>query len=230
MSNKRAIKITVLIVAFACVAVALAIGFASCNPDFYSTEQHMGRISKRVQERFIDTGQYQSYSVYPLYDENDEVSHFLVEFEPSWHMVVEPQDALPLLFKRMYVCNDLDGYSRWYRYRETLSVPCYDESIHWEWKDEINYPHYSEQVEKWVETDSAGEIINRAESPYKAAGVEDDEKLFLIEGKEMFIPAVQRDGMYLNLVSMELYDLNELISGEHIPGIYMGFPPDANNL
>ena len=228
MTNKKAIKITALIIAFACVAVALAIGFASCNPDFYSTEQHMGRISKRVQERFIDTGQYQSYSVYPLYDENDEVSHFLVEFEPAGHIFIEAQPTV--LFVGMYIRHNLDGYSQWYRYRETLSAPCYDESIHWEWKDEIDYPNYTEQVEKWVETDSAGEIINRAESPYKAAGVEDDEKLFLIEGKEMFIPAVQRDGMYLNLVSMELYDLNELISGEHIPGIYMGFPPDANNL
>ena len=229
MTNKKAVKITALLVAFACVAVALAIGFASCNPDFYSTDQHMRRISKRVQEKFIDTGQYQSYSVYPLYDEKDEVAHFLVEFNPSWHMVIEPQGALPLLFKSMYVCSDMDGYSRWYRYRETLSIPCYDESIRWERKN-VNYPNYSGQVEKWVETDSAGEIINRSESPYKAAGVKDDEKLFLIEGKEMFIPAVQRDGKYLNLVSMELYDLDELVDGEHIPGIYIGFPPDANNL
>lgn len=228
MSNKRAIKITVLIVAFACVAVALAIGFASCNPDFYSTEQHMGRISKRVQERFIDTGRYQSYSVYPLYDENDEVSHFLVEFEPAGHIFIEAQPTV--LFVGMYIRHNLDGYSQWYRYRETLSAPCYDESIHWEWKDEINYPNYSEQVEKWVEVDAAGSIIIHMESPYNVADVEDDEKLFLIEGKEMFIPAVQRDGMYLNLVSMELYNLDELVSDEHIPGIYLHFPPSGNNM
>lgn len=39
----------------------------------------------------------------------------------------------------------------------------------------------------------------------------------------MFIPAVQRDGMYLNLVSMELYNLDELVSGEQYPGDLYGF-------
>ena len=54
---------------------------------WYSEEQHIKRLNKRVENRYknwnyLNGEHYESFKIYPLYDENDELKYFLVEFEP----------------------------------------------------------------------------------------------------------------------------------------------------
>ena len=79
--KKKTIIIAVSVVLLACLCVGIGVGAASCNPNFYSTEQHIARISERVQARVIDTGQYESYAGYRLYEEQDEVEHSIEEVD-----------------------------------------------------------------------------------------------------------------------------------------------------
>ena len=66
-----------------CLAILIVVScgmFCGCteSPDKYTLEQHMERISERVEKRYInDDTRNQTYSfitdynLYPLYDEND---------------------------------------------------------------------------------------------------------------------------------------------------------------
>ena len=60
---------------------------------WYSEEQHIKRVSKRIDNHFKDwkygNGErYESYKVYPLYEKDDTLQYFLVEFEPFGFSVI----------------------------------------------------------------------------------------------------------------------------------------------
>lgn len=48
--KKKTVIIAVSVVLLACLCVGIGVGAASCNPNFYSTEQHIARISARAGE------------------------------------------------------------------------------------------------------------------------------------------------------------------------------------
>ena len=51
---------------------------------YYSEEKHLERIKNRIEKNIIkNLSEYTDFSVYPLYNQNDELNLFLVEFEPS---------------------------------------------------------------------------------------------------------------------------------------------------
>lgn len=214
MTNKKAVKITALLVAFACVAVALSVGLASCDSDFYTTEQHVKRISARVQERFIDTGEHESFKLYPLYHQDEEITHFLVEFPSDGYLYVKLSFKL-IYGHDMYLCNDDTEYSPWFRYRYTMDSPAYDAGIRWLYAGdglEVDKDNSTMSRDAYVEVNEDGKAIERTVSHFVAAGIGEEERRYLIETSEHdYIPAVKRDGKFLNLVSMELCDLDEII-------------------
>lgn len=225
--NKKIVVVTVSIVLLACLCVGVGVGAASCNPNFYSAEQHIVRISERVRERFIDTGQYASYAVYPLYDENDEVSYYIVELDNTGYLYIQPQESVAN--KGMYICHDRDEKDTWWRYRNSLSAPSYDDSLSWEWMDGFDLNGMSVYAEEYVEVDSSGAPIIQTTSHYTAAGVGADEKRYLIDTSVSggYVPCVKHDGAYLNLVSMELYTLEEMLTSPDIPSVALIFAPKA---
>ncbi len=53
-------------------------------------EKHATRIEKRIQKQYIEeSGEFTSFDLYPLYDENDKLKYFLVEFEPCGFLYIE---------------------------------------------------------------------------------------------------------------------------------------------
>lgn len=217
MTNKQAAKCIVKIYIAAIVVIGIALLVGSAFSGFYTTEQHIERISERVQERFIDTGAHESFKLYPLYNQDDKLTHFLVEFPEDGYLYIDL--SFKLIFGHdMYQCNNDTEYCRWYRYRYDIDSPAYDESIVWKYAGEgakggIEADNGGFIRKKaYVEVNENGKAITRTISHYAAAGVGEDEKRYLIKTTENnYIPAVKRDGKYLNLVSMELYDLGELI-------------------
>ena len=100
--KKKTVIIAASVVLLACLCVGIGVGAASCNPNFYSTEQHIARISARVQERFINTGAHESFTVSPLYNQNDEVNQFLVEFNDDGYLYVQTHLVYPVWYEHVH--------------------------------------------------------------------------------------------------------------------------------
>lgn len=129
----------------------------------------------------------------------------------------------------MYQGSFFNEYREWHRYRYDIDSPAYDESIVWKYAGEgakggIEADNGGFIRKKaYVEVNENGKAITRTISHFAAAGVGEDEKRYLIETPWHYcIPAVKRDGKYLNLISMELYDLWELIYGDVPNGLEIG--------
>ena len=145
----------------------------------YSEKGHYRRIQKRIEERFITTGLYEEYELYPLYDENDQLKYFVVDFPTNYHIIS--------INKRDYSC--ISGTS------------LYSLSITNPWQRYV-----LDNGEKIYEKDKDGNDIFYKQSPYKIAGIK-NEKRYLIEVKQdsnlFYVPAVKRGDKYLNLISMK---------------------------
>ena len=176
-----------------------AVLFAGCAKDVddFTEEEHIQRITERVQESgLMKSGEYTGFSVYPLYDQNDEFFYFLVEFEPYAFMFIRPRDELSAVYSwfgipsGMYMICLYGNQRMWspYTIDETNSQPGEDKDICWI-------------------LDANGEKINYNRSPYYVTGNIDQRKyLFDAEqgsGSEEFICAVKTGDTYLNLVSLE---------------------------
>ena len=175
---KKIIRITsLLIVIFVLIAIpTLKMCYPRC---IYSEKAHYRRIQKRIEERFIETGVHKEYELYPLYDENDQLKYFVVDFPTNYHIIS--------INKRDYSC--ISGTS------------LYSLSITNPWQRYV-----LENGEKVYEKDKDGNDIFYNQSPYKVAGIK-DEKRYLIrvrqDSNSGYIPAVKRGDKYLNLISMK---------------------------
>lgn len=192
---KRIIKIIFI------VSILLLVTSCTCNveSDWYFDEFHLKQIKKRIEKRYIlsDYG-YESFEIYPLYDENDEFSLYLIEFEPQGYFYVKIYKSVNVF----WACAGITGMyqkstifrteSDWQRYR----VEEYSES-------------YQYGKDNFFEKDEEGNDIYYRSSPYKVADVI-GEKLYILNieqcGCKSNIPAVKRGDKYLNLVSMELFN------------------------
>ncbi|MDY4545083.1 MAG: hypothetical protein SPE00_07210 [Bacilli bacterium] len=175
---KKIIRISsLLIVIFVLIAIPITkIYYPRC---IYSEKDHYRRIQKRIEERFIETGVHKEYELYPLYDENDQLKYFVVDFPTNYHIIS--------INKRDYSC--ISGTS------------LYSLSITNPWQRYV-----LENGEKVYEKDKDGNDIFYNQSPYKVAGIK-DEKRYLIKIRQGsnsdYVPAVKRGDKYLNLISMK---------------------------
>ena len=144
----------------------------------YSEKGHYRRIQKRIEERFIETGVHKEYELYPLYDENDKLKYFVVDFPTNYHIIRINKYDLGCLGVSMYTLFETDPWQR----------------------------YVLENGEKVCEKDKDGNDIFYKQSPYKIAGIK-NEKRYLIEVKQdsnlFYVPAVKRGDKYLNLISMK---------------------------
>lgn len=121
-------KITKIIVIGLLIIISSGL-FAGCgeDPSRYTVEEHIQRISERIEERYIkDSEDYTSFEVYPLYGLNDEVYCFLVEFEPFGFLYVKAFKVEPIPIgctprNSMYALDDVSP-DREYR-RSPYCVP-----------------------------------------------------------------------------------------------------------
>ena len=171
---KKIIRITILLIILITIPTTIMCR-SSC---MYSEKGHYRRIKKRIEERFIETGVHKEYELYPLYDENDKLKYFVVDFPTNYHIIKINEYDLSCLGVSMYT---LSINNPWQRY-------------------------VLENGEKVYEKDEDGNDIFYKQSPYKVAGIK-DEKRYLIKIRQGsnsdFVPAVKRGDKYLNLISMK---------------------------
>ncbi len=189
--RRRKIAIKIL----ACVlALVVLVGAALCvwvvmDARVYTEEQHLYRIRKRAERRFLGEGsEFTGLEVYPLYDENEEFHYALIEFEPQGHLYVyiswgeSPWNSMYGLSER----DPMAPTAIWYPYvNETGTVD--------------GVPDFE-----------SGEYVGYRVSPYKAANIQNERRylIHLIDDtivghprKVGKIPAVKRGKNYIDLVS-----------------------------
>ena len=213
--KKKTVIIAVSVVLLACLCVGIGVGAASCNPNFYSTEQHIARISARVQERFIDTGAHESFTVSPLYNQNDEVNQFLVEFNDDGYLYVQTHLVYPY-GTSMYITSYGSEYIPCVHVREEVDSPNED-GMRWRWAKDGIYGQdgriYRDSL--YFEVDEWGRVITWTISHFAAAGIDPSEKKYFIKTERNgYIPVVKREDKFLNLITMELGSLEELEAEE----------------
>lgn len=171
----------------------------------------MERISERVEKRYInDDTRNQTYSfitdynLYPLYDENDKLAYFLIEFEPYGFAFVLLRYNASIFNKSMYQVNYYYIKEQWQRYRickDSMESALY-EGIQWQPKEDGKKPF------KRFEVDQNGNFIEYNISPFKVADVT-DQKMYFLNVYVGYIPTVKKDGKYFNLISMEEFDYKD---------------------
>lgn len=191
---------------------------SSCSqdPSRFSEGEHLERIAKRVEKRFMngeppyfikEGDDITGFEVYPLYGENDELVFFLVEFEPYGFLYVKMSKHTRGL-SWLGVVNSMYTYA----------------SIHIPWKSYVkdetqSQPSPDEDI--CQEVDEIGEYIHYYGSPYRIAEIKYEKRYLLptTHSNSYYIPAVKVDGKenhYLNLVSMEeIVYTNELVLHEY---------------
>lgn len=177
-------------------AVILVIGtaFIYCifHAWFYTEEQHLARITKRAEERFLGEGsEYTSLEVYPVYNADDEFKYALIELAPQGYMYVCIGE-LDLPWKDMYTMSDAEP-TPWSPYRM---------------EERVGYDGVPIEgaYEPSFFVDENGEQIFYNESHFKVAGIE-NERRYLLKTYQGHIPAVKRgDNLYLDLVDGALIE------------------------
>ncbi len=183
-------------------------------------EEHIRELSKRIDERFMPGNigyDHTDYEIFPLYDQNDELTSFLVEFAPRQdhiYILINNYKKVPAL----YICD-----------RNILENPLYiDENgvrykiiqSYWVRAIFVEETYENGKVKRHYkyEKDENGDRILHYESYFKAAGIEGEKRYLLkVNRKDEYngevhidyIAAVKREDKWLNLLSMEEFELTE---------------------
>jgi hypothetical protein len=205
MKLKKAICLTL-------VLIFIAITPVCCFGIRKTAKRQLDEVTKLATKRFVEEGhinrgetekgKYTGLTVYPLYDENDEMQYFLIDLEPSGYAYVSSnikiRNSMSCLGRIIASYGEYTvSYGRpWYRYYRNETDTDYD------LRD--------------------AEILYE-DSHFRVANI-GDEKRYLLKcypksGSFGYIPAVKRGDKFLNLVSMTEYDPNDLYAYEPTSGI-----------
>jgi len=202
-SGKRFIAVLLILLTIFCAI------FAGCSesPDKYTLEEHIERISEKVESRFINNeksdfyGKYNvtQYKLFPLYNQNDELEYFLVEFEPYGFAFISLNTVKKFAFNQaMYRCEDRYLQDNWQRYRLCIDgqEPEPYEGIQWMAKEN------DENLNFRYEINEEGKFVEYNHSPYMTANAL-NQKMYLLIVYNGYIPAIKQGNKFINLVSME---------------------------
>lgn len=172
------------------------------NSKLYSEKKHQERVEELVKKRYLgENSKYESYEIHPLYDENDTLKYFIVDFEPEgfvWIIVNEYDWCVgPSMYTR-------DEASKWQKFQYEL-----DEN--------------GKQV-KVFEKDKSGNDIYYNKSPYKIANVKDEKRYLLkLEESGKYISAIKINDKYLNLISMKEVEYEKGMPFDDIEYTFVSF-------
>lgn len=202
MNNKILKKAAAFFVLVMCLTVITMTGCMD-YASRYSEEKHKSRISKLVKKRYMtEESEYTSFEVYPLYNENDELKFFVVEFEPYGYVYVKINEkSNSLLGLSMYMRESRES-REWFRYEvdENSEVLITNKN-----GNGTIYKH-----RRLTEIQDDGEPVKYKDSHFKVAETGNERRYFIeieclpsLGSDEGFVPAVKRGEKYLNLVSMQ---------------------------
>ena len=184
----------------ALIIVGLYTGLPS---NFFSDEQHMQRITKRAEERFLgEDSEYTGLEVYPIYNEYDKLKYALIEFEPQGFVYVYISER-EYPWSSMYSLSDTESES-WIPYR--VKEGAQEEIV------DVDGKLYGSTNCEYIR-DENGQVIIYKESHFKVAGIENERRYFLstecavqISRDRGLIPAVKCGEQYLDLVDGAMID------------------------
>lgn len=207
MRTKGTKCISVLIVMLLLSMLLISLYGCTKYPEDYTLEEHIDNITKKVQKRFMDgSSEYDSFAVYPLYDENNKLTHFLVEFEPFGFLFIElgiqrfRSNFLTVPGMYMY-CKKYCNIT-WHRYRlcvNGIEPQPYDNH---EWIVSEGLAMSIECLNARFEADENGYILEYKKSPYYISNSL-NKQLYFLQLPLGGIPAIKRGDMFVNLISME---------------------------
>ena len=191
---KRIIAILMLFVILSSLSVCAR------RADFFTEEQHAKRISERLDKDPT------TYNLYPLYNQEDKLTHFLVEMEPYGFTVIYVFDEKPKILSCIGAEVGMYGRSSSYGHENYRGIhPWSPYTI----DETSNKPEPDNRIYK---VDENGEIIKYRKSPYYVTG-NIDEKKYLIRANEEFsgynVCAIKKEGKFINLISGEEFDVND---------------------
>lgn len=182
------------------------------NASDYTEEQHTARVSELVEKRYMKQGSgYTDYTLYPLYNEKEELRYFLVEFAPAGFVYIKIyQEELRQacgrylgIYTGMYIRHIEEG-ATWRRYKVEVGITPIPNKTN-DMGIQVQYPD-----RLWWEVDEDDEYVEHTDSHFKVAGIAGERRYLLqitprpsLRCKDGYIPAVKRGDAYLNLVSME---------------------------
>ena len=164
----------------------------------FTEEEHKQRITERLQKQidewsYGDKEKYVGFEVYSLYDQNDQLSLFLIELEPCNFVFVMLMDEPPLWVRAIF------GGSM-YRY-----------CARGDWSPYVLKadPSGRDQFEKeWI-LDENGEMPVYNKSPYYVTGNINNKKYILETNRASeYVCAIKKDGLYVNLISGETFNID----------------------
>lgn len=210
---KKAISIIAILI----ITIMVGAGCAE-KAGKYTEDEHIARITQRFQNKLYnmpgDDGiTVESFSVYPLYNQNEELTMFLVEIEPYGFTFIdlrdESYDVLSCSSPKtsMYKVSDFYGVDTWSPY--VVDKTCHENK---------NYL-INGNIER----------IYHKKSPYYVTGNIDERKYLIETEGAQYICAVKKDGQFLNLISGELftaenvseYDLSQTQATIYIHILYL---------
>lgn len=187
MVKKMTKKLLVLAVMATMMLGVFALSGCNEKASKYTEEEHIQRVTERIEKRFMtDKFEYTGFEVYPLYDENDDLKYFLVEFEPYGFVYVLLRDEQLKAFSFIGASTSMyklsSGTANWspYTIDETNSQP----------------PPNTDECYK---VDDNGERIIYNRSPFSIEGIENEHRYLLCN----IVPSVKREGKFVNLISLE---------------------------
>ena len=214
--RRRVIFFVTLLLIIAIFVVAL--GIYNCWW-VYNDETHPIHIERKLKEKYIWNGKYDSLDgLYPVRNVNmhEDKPAFIAETTPDFFLFIEVWLTRQGNYK--YVYHDTECFQRelfkaldaidrdtdklWARMRYAMPEDDkYGADINWKYFDDLGI---------WCEADEHGEILFRAESPYKAAGVApDDERYLFWRDNQKVVPVAKINGEFINLISMKPYSDEE---------------------
>ena len=156
----------------------------------YTTEQHIQRMSERIEKRFMaeDNEKWTGFEIKPLYNENEELNIFLVEFEPYGYLYV-------------LLCDESNKVFGWLG-MSTSMYTLSNSTITRTWSP---YTLNSTTSEKeWILDEEGNKIVyNR--SPFYVANAGNAKYYFLENEDGYYIPAIKTDEDFINLISGEKF-------------------------
>ncbi len=179
-------------------AIVMSFGLVGCklNPSKMTDQELADILYERVMQRYMSEDseyEFSNVEIYPLYDQNDKLTHFVIEFEPRGFIYVEinynAEKEENLFIRDYYATKNCP----WCRYTIGDS---------------------SKERPQVYELDENGELFYRYNSHYKEAKIIGEKRYLLWlayldngPSRHKYIPAVKRGDKWLNLISMEEFTI-----------------------
>ena len=223
----------ILSIALAFIVIFLVfLNFSNKKVDDFTVEEHRQRITQRIKASnsrwgFPEGEKYQDFEVYPLYNKNEELEYFLVEFEPCNFIIIFLKDEPPVLISFLYPSKSMylvqSGYygknrewSPYYRDKNCPELVDYGElyAPGPDFPQTYDYIFNPQGRGQWI-LDENGERIFYDKSPYAVTGNLSEKKYLLeTDRDDKFIFAVKKDEKFVNLISGFEFEYEEEYSYE----------------